>query len=157
MATVGVLFVLLGGLLMLPPEPVRALIDGSPLRFLRAPWRFVAIAGLGTALLSTALLETLRARLSPAFAAAAMVGIAALVLGTQGRRLVVNGLDPVPALAFDRAMYEAVGRIAAERDPDRSSSSPSGTPSGRACGATSRARSPIPTPWSAPPCTASRS
>ncbi|HZR82435.1 MAG TPA: hypothetical protein VFD92_15180 [Candidatus Binatia bacterium] len=106
----GALLVLVGGVLMLPPEPVRAAIDHSPLRFLRAPWRFVAVAGLGTAMLATALLEWLGSR-SVALGRAGLALAAALAL-FHGRRLVENGVDPIPALAFDRPLYEAVARAA---------------------------------------------
>jgi hypothetical protein len=112
LAVAGLALLLVGGVLMLPPEPIRAVIDHSPLRFLRAPWRFVTIAGLGSALLSAALLEWLRARLPEGLARVALVAAFALVVATQGRRLVAEGLDPVPALAFDRGVYEAVGRVA---------------------------------------------
>jgi hypothetical protein len=112
LAVSGASLVLVGAVLMLPPEPVRALIDGSPLRFLRAPWRFVAVAGLGTALLATALLEWLCRRWSPLASRIAVAAAAALAIA-HGVRLVENGVDPVAPLAFDRAVYEAVGRVAA--------------------------------------------
>ncbi len=107
LAIPGIVLALSAAALMLPPVSVRALIDASPLRFLRAPFRLAVVSGFGTTLLAAAALQLVWPRRSGRLVVA-FVGLALLVL--RGRHLVETGTEEIGALAADRPVYDAVAR-----------------------------------------------
>jgi len=68
-----------------------ALLLASPLRFFRAPWRFVVLAGFGGSLLAAAALDAASRRVGPRAGAVAALAVAALFVA--GTRIAPFGLD----------------------------------------------------------------
>ena len=117
LAVGGVLVVAAGLLLVFPPPVVVAALEASPLRFLRAQFRFATVAGLGTALLAAAALELVRARLGARAAAVAAIACAALVVTTLGPTVAGVRADPLAPFGAERPLHAAVGETARRDGP----------------------------------------
>ena len=112
-AAAGLLFTIVSAVLILPPAPIVHLLAASPARFLRAPWRFVVVAGLGTALLGAAGLEAVRERLPERAGRLVLALVALAVAIDRGRALVGAGLDEIHPMGRDRPVYDAVTQATA--------------------------------------------
>jgi len=111
LAIAGTVVAVVGLVLVFPPVSVVRAIEATPFRFLRMPFRFATVAGLGTALLAAAALELVRVRADARAAAMAAAVCAALVVATHG--LVLSGVrDPIAGFGPERALHEAVGATA---------------------------------------------
>jgi len=115
LAALGILFALVGGVFMLMPRTLAALIAASPARFFRAPWRFAVILGFGTSLLAAAALEAGRAWFRPRIAAAVCVVAAIAVVLDLGLAQIAMTLDPIAPLSNERAAYDVIGAAVRER------------------------------------------
>ena len=111
LALAGAVLAGVGLVLVFPPAPLVRAIEATPLRFLRFPFRFATVAGLGTALLAAAALELVRARRDVRAATAAAGLCAALVVVTHGFAL-SGARDPVAAFGAERALHDAVAATA---------------------------------------------
>jgi hypothetical protein len=109
-ARAGLAVALAGLVVTFPPAWLVAAIEASPLRFLRAQFRFAAVAGLGTACLAGAALELTRSWLGARAGTVVAIVAGALVVATQGPAL--SGLPD--RLDADRPIHDAVA--AATRD-----------------------------------------
>jgi hypothetical protein len=89
-----------------------AVVAASPARFFRFPFRFVVLAGLGTALLTAAGIDLVTARLGPRPRGAALAAIAAAVLVVRGSAF-VGGFADMPGATS--AIYDEVA-AASSRD-----------------------------------------
>jgi hypothetical protein len=149
----GVVLTVLATLLMLGPMQVVmgrsislpfAWILTTPARVFRFPFRFIVVAGFGTALLGAAALEGARRRLGDGVGWALAASAAVLVLATHGRRLTGTGIDEV------RGQTAPVyGLVAAETARRRGHCSSCRCRTDRVAASTAR-------PWSAAPGTGCR-
>lgn len=110
-ARVGLLVALAGLAVTFPPPAIVAAIEASPLRFLRAQFRFATVAGLGTACLAAAALDLVRARLGARAGTVAAALAATLVVATHGPPLAGER----DRLDGERPIHEAVA-VATEDD-----------------------------------------
>jgi hypothetical protein len=103
-ARAGLAVALAGLVVTFPPAWLVAAIEASPLRFLRAQFRFTAVAGLGTACLAAAALELTRSWLGARAGMVAAVVAGALVVATHGPAL----SGRADRLDADRPLHDAV-------------------------------------------------
>jgi hypothetical protein len=114
LAVAGLVLTAAGLVVVFPSDLVVEAVAASPLRFLRAGFRFATVAGLGTTLLAAAFFETVRARLGRRTGRAAAAVAAVLVVVTLGAALSGTRRDRIAAAGDDRPIYEAVGRATSD-------------------------------------------
>jgi hypothetical protein len=110
LAVAGLVIAAAGLVVVFPSRAVADAIAASPLRFLRAEFRLATVAGLGTALLAAAFLETVRVRVGPRAGRAVAIVAAVLVVATLGVSLSGTRPDRIAAAGVDRPVYDAVAR-----------------------------------------------
>ncbi len=112
LAVPGVVLVIAAVLVMGAPDGVALALAATPLRFLRAVYRFDVVAAFGYVLLIAAGLETLRRAAGGRVTAVAVAGLAVLVAVSRGALLAPARAYEVPALARNAAVYREVARVA---------------------------------------------
>ncbi len=113
---VGLATLVAGLALVLAPAPVVALIEASPLRFLRAQLRFTVLAGCGIALLAAAFLDELHRRLAGRSRVALLVAVASGALLVRGVDL-AGRRDRIAAASIDAPAYAMVATAAGPGEP----------------------------------------
>lgn len=88
-----------------------ALLAATPLRFFRAPWRFVVLAGFGGSLLAAAGLDAASRLLGARAGALVALAVAGVVLA--GARIDVQGFDAIDGQV--NPVYDEVATVAGEQ------------------------------------------
>jgi hypothetical protein len=109
-ARAGALVAAVGLVLLIAPPPVVAMVQASPLRFLRAQLRFAVIVGCGIALLAAAGLELVRSWWPDRGGPAVAVVLAAALVVTRGAHL-SGERDRISAASTDAFVYATVGEV----------------------------------------------